>query len=455
MKSFAHRSHRRGSILIAAMLVTAMLALVLGSYSNLTLTSSQQTRLTFDRNTAFHLAEAGIEEAVWAYNQALAGSAAAWSGWNTEGFAAWRKFTDFKVTAGSTAYVKVYANATAPAGLARPVIFAEASVQTTGSAPTTQMIEVTLRRRSYFANGLTALRSLIFHGSRASFDSWDSDPDRNPTTPPVDYSEAIASDRGNIVSAAQSDSALLINNAKIYGHLATAGAQPQVRSAGLIGPFGTADGVIDQTRVATDFNATFPIITTPTDGTWISPLGDTLGVAGQTTRWRTDQIKLSGKKNLTILGHVTLILTAPAGTTAITVTGSGGIRIPEGSSLTVYTEGDVKIAGGGLGNDNIPPGMFMIWGGNTTEVGQTITITGRGTLRAVVYAPNGDVTLNGHGNMMGAIVARDITLTGNAAFHYDTSLADRVDYAPYGPGTWRLITTAAERQALGDLINAK
>ncbi len=449
------RGNRRGSVLIAAMLVTALLALVLGSYFNLTLTSSQQTRRTFDRNAAFHLAEAGIEEAVWSYNQTLAGSATAWSGWTTDGIAAWRKFTDFTVTSGSKGQVKVYANATAPTGHTRPVILAEAAVQTADNAPITQMIEVTLRRRSYFGNGLTALRSLVFRGSRTSFDSWHSDPDRNPATPPVNYSTAIASDRGGIASAARDDSALLVTNAKIYGYVATAGAEPQVGPNGLIGPFNTADGVVDATRVATDFNATFPIIAAPTGGTWVSPLGATLGVTGQTTRWRTAQINLSGKKTLTILGHVTLVLTAPAGTKAIDITGAAAILIPEGSSLTLYAEGDVHIAGQGLGNTNIQPGTFKLWGGNTTGIGQAISITGRGALRAVVYAPNGDVTIHGNGDMMGSIVARDITLTGNAAFHYDASLADLVDHAPYGPGSWRLITAPAERRALAELLDTK
>src|SRR4051812_5839133 len=102
MKPRSHRNDRRGSVLIVTMLLIAMLALVLGSYYNLSLTSSRQTRRTFDRNTAFHLAEAGIEEAVWSYNQTLAGSASGWSGWNKDGSTAWRKFTDFTLTSGSS-----------------------------------------------------------------------------------------------------------------------------------------------------------------------------------------------------------------------------------------------------------------------------------------------------------------------------------------------------------------
>lgn len=448
MKPHSHRHDRRGSVLIVTMLLIAMLALVLGSYYNLSLTSSRQTRRTFDRNTAFHLAEAGIEEAVWSYNQTLAGSASGWSDWNKDGTTAWRKFTDFTLTSGSSGAVKVYVSNTAATGLARPVIVTESSVQTGGSGPVTQMLEVTLNRRSFFSNGLTATRSLTFRGTRTSFDSWNSDPDNNSATLPVDYALTNRSDVGGIAVGATNLTALQLDHANIYGFVTTAGVTPQVSSDGLIGPFGTAPGEINSTRVATDFNATLPVITTPVDGTLVSPLGDTLGVAGQTTRWRTPLIKLSGKQTLTILGDVTLIITAMPGTSAIDITGSASIKIAANSSLTVYTEGDVKMAGNGIANDNIQPIAFQLWGTNTTEVGQSIALTGNGSLRAVVFAPQGDVTINGNGDFMGSIVARDVTLSGNAAFHYDASLSNLSTHAPFGVQSWRVITSPTERQGL-------
>jgi len=257
----------------------------------------------------------------------------------------------------------------------------------------------------------------------------------------VEYATTVRSDLGNVASGATDVAALQLDHANIHGFLSTAGAVPQVSSDGLIGPFGTAPGVIDTSRVATDFNATFPVIAAPVDGTLVSPLGDTLGVAGQTTRWRTPFIKLSGKQTLTILGHVTLVITAMPGTSAIDITGSASIVIAADSSLAIYVEGDVQIAGNGVANANIQPVSFQLWGTNTTEVGQSIQITGNGSLHAIVYAPQGDVTLNGNGDFLGSIVARDITLSGNA-----------VDNAPFGPEAWRLITSATERKAKGVLF---
>lgn len=447
MNPSRHPRARRGSVLIVAMLLTAMLALVLASYFNLSLTSSRQTRRTFDRNTAFHLAEAGVEEAVWSFNQSLAGSAAAWDGWDTDGFAAWRRFNDFTLTTGSTGTLKVYASNTQTSGSSLPVVVAESTVDTAGTGPVSQMIEVTLRRRSYFSNGLTAREKLVFRGSNTSFDSWDSDPDRNPATPPVDYNSSTRADHGGIASASLESTAMLVNQATVYGYVSTGGASPEVGKNGLIGPFGTEPGTIDSSRVATDFNASFPFFPAPADGTYIDPLGDTLGTAGESTRWRTPNIKLSGKQTLTILGDVTLVLTAPAGADAINLAGTSSIIIPDGSSLTLYVEGEIKITGQGFANFNIQPSTLQIWGTNTTATGQSLTLAGNGALRAVVYSPNGDVTLNGNGDMMGSVVARNITLSGNAAFHYDTALAHLDDNAPYGPASWRLLTTPAEREA--------
>jgi hypothetical protein len=77
----------------------------------------------------------------------------------------------------------------------------------------------------------------------------------------------------------------------------------------------------------------------------------------------------------------------------------------------------------------------------------TLRIAGNGALKVVLYAPNGAVTINGNGDVMGSIVADAITLTGNAAFHYDESLSTYGTTMPYGIAKWRELTTAGDRQA--------
>lgn len=204
---------------------------------------------------------------------------------------------------------------------------------------------------------------------------------------------------------------------------------------------------IDSTRVATDFTATFPTVTAPTDGTTITSIGSTLGTAGTATKWRCPNLSLSGKQTLTILGDVTLVLTGGSGTRALDVSGQASIVIPNGSSLTLYVEGDALIAGNGLANSNTRPGTCLIYGTSTSSTAQRIQVVGNGTLKTALYAPNADITLNGNGDIMGAAVGYTITLTGNADFHYDESLANLDSGMPFGVEEWRELTTGTQRAA--------
>ena len=90
------------------------------------------------------------------------------------------------------------------------------------------------------------------------------------------------------------------------------------------------------------------------------------------------------------------------------------------------------------------PQNFQIWGTKTSGT-QSISIAGNGVLSAIVYAPQGDTTIVGNGDVMGSIVADVIKVTGNAAFHYDESLANFGDNTPFGISRWRELTTADER----------
>lgn len=435
----------RGTVLIVTLLVLALLALGVGSYLTLNLNTSRLARRSYQQNAAFHLAEAGAEEALWSFNQAHASNPAAWSGWTTQGAAAWRRFEGFDFGGGTTGTIKVYVNNTSPAAGTRPRAVALALVGSDALPASSRMIEVTLGRRSYFANGIVARDTVRFSGTNTTVDSWNSDPDNDATTAPVPYSEAVRADRGSIATLAVVNSAMLINQADVWGYVATGGGAPEIGTQGSIRGADTPEDVlVDPARVTTDFSADLPNLAAPIDGTLLASVGDTLGTAGEATRWRLPSLALSGNQTLTILGDVTLILTASTGP-ALDVTGNASIIIPDGSSLTVYAEADMKIAGNGLANGNTRPVTCRIYGTSTSD--QAIHLAGNGTLMAVVYAPNADVQINGNGDIMGAVVGRVVTLTGNAAFHYDESLARENDGTPFGVTRWRELTSAADRAA--------
>lgn len=448
------RPAARGAVLIVALLLCAVIALMLGSYLNLNLNSTRLAQRSFHSTAALNLAEAGAEEAVWAFNRTTQGQGDGWTGWSTDGSGAWRKFTGFDLGANTDAWIKVYVTQTNPPSGSTPKVVALASVNPPQRPPVTRMLEVTLRRRSYFANGLVAKESITFNGTNTSVDSWNSDPDGDPATAPVEYNAAVRRDQGTVASASVANTAMLINQADIWGYVYTGGAAPQVGVHGSIrGASTPADVQIDGSRVATDFNAELPAVAAPTDGTFLAAVGSVLGTPGTATRWRCHSLSLSGNQTLTIQGNVTLVLTAPSGTAALSVTGNARIQIAAGASLTLYTEGNVKIAGNGIGNANVQPLTFQLWGTNATPGGQELQVAGNGTLRAAVYAPNASVKINGNGDAMGAIVAHDLTFVGNAAFHYDEALATYGNNTPFGITKWRELDTAEARAGYAHLFS--
>lgn len=443
----ARPNAQRGAVLIVALMLMAIIALMLGSYLSLNLNSTRQAQRSFYGIAALNLVEAGVEEAVWSFNRAAGGQADAWTGWSDNGLSAWRKFSGFDFTKNTTGSVQVYTTHQKPGAGAQPRILALASVNPPDGAPVTRMIEVTLRRRSFFAGGLVARNTVSFSGTNASVDSWDSDPDDDPATAAVPYSVGVRRDGGSVASSSVDNHAVLLNHASIWGRVSTGGGTPLVGTHGSIrGADTPADVQIDPRRVTTDFNADFPPVFNPEHGTHLLSVGDTLGTLGETTAWRTASISLSGNKTLTILGHVTLVLTAGPGVNALDVTGNATILIPAGSSLMVYTEGNVKIAGKGIANANARPSSFKLFGTSQSSGGQDIQVAGNGALKSVVYAPTSHVKINGNGDVMGSVVADTITLVGNAEFHYDESLARSGDNTPFGIVKWREITSAAERE---------
>jgi hypothetical protein len=436
----------RAAVLIVALLVSALIALGLASYLNLNLSSTRLAKRTFNSYAALNLAETGTEEAVWSFNRATGGAPDAWTGWAGTAAPAWRKFADFDFGNRTTGWVKVYVDDRSPGASGRPKIIAQSSIASAADTPVTKMLEVTLRRRSAFASALVAKESIVFSGANTSVDAWNSDPDGNPLTAPVDYTTATRTDRGSIATAAVVNSAMLINDAHIWGFVATGGAPPDVGVNGTIRGADTPAGVpIDPRRIATDFNAAFNPVTAPADGTVLASIPAVLGTVGTATRWRATQLTLSGNDTLTILGDVTLTLTQSAGADALRVTGNAAINVPAGSTFTLYVEGGVLIAGRGLANANVQPLTCQIWGTNTTTAGQTLQIAGNGALRAVIYAPHGDVRINGNGDVMGSIVARSIRFMGNAAFHYDEALANGQGTEPFAIAKWRELGTSAEQ----------
>ncbi|MDI1320455.1 MAG: hypothetical protein PSW75_09740 [bacterium] len=452
---------QRGSLLIVAMILCAVIGISLVSYLNLGRSSMTISNRGLYNSAAMNLAENGLEEAMYALNKDAVDGSYDWvttGGWTLTGSGnvnARRRLTPPSGTfdQGTTGYVNVYvynyAGTAPPKAVARAVI--------TLAGVTTKTIEkwvyIQARTTSKFANGLVAKNSLTFNGNNASVDSWDSKSDTTTTADDIKYSAGVRDDNGSIGSISVAVGAVGVNNADIWGFASTGAGLPSVGSNGVIGPFGTANGTMDMSHVSSDFTASFDPVTAPTSPapTAITAIGNgdlpmTVGTVGATTSFSLPSISASGNstKVLTIVGNVTLVLTNTAGSSAIGLTGQSGIVLAPGATLKIYTAGDISIAGNGVTNGGTTaatannPSNFQIWGTSTTT--QDIKVAGNGVLSAIVYAPNANVTINGNGDVEGSVVANNITLTGNAAFHYDESLARFGGANPYRVASWRELT---------------
>lgn len=447
------------------MIMCAIIGISIASYIKLGQTSQVISNRALYNNGAMNLAENGMEEAMYSINQLVLNSSYSWStdGWTpaNSGVDAQRKWTGYTFDQNARGTVRVYVK-NADGALA-PIILARSTVNLGGvtGAPIEKWIRVQLAMTSKFANGLVAKQTISFSGTNASVNSWNSDPDNNPGTPAVSYSTAVDNDNGSVGSVSVT-AAVSVNNADIWGYVATGGTPASIGPNGLVGPFGTASGTVAPGHSSTDFTASFDSVSSPSTYSYtpIPSIGSSS--PGTTTlpgaiapaadgKYYIQVADIGGSnKVLAIEANKEVVLKVTTGGLS-TGGGSGAINIATGGKLIVYTDGDVSIAGNGVMNGGTTaatsnqPQNFQIWGTKTSGT-QSIQIAGNGVLSAIVYAPQGSVRINGNGDVMGSVVANDITVVGNAAFHYDESLGN-FGGNPYRVAAWTELTDSTARTA--------
>ncbi len=472
----SNRARQQGSVLIVAMIFSAIIGISLVSYMQLGRTTLVISNNALYNNAAMNLAENGLEEAVYAINKQISDPSynLVSNGWRIGSPVAAgdaRRILPssgtYNFDQGVTGTVRVYIYGYA--GTA-PRVVSRATVTIPRGGTIEKWVEVQLRKTSKFANGLVAKDSIRFSGNNASVDSWNSKKNNDGTLrgAPVGYSGGVRKDNGSVGSVSIDADAILVQNADIWGYAATGGAMPSVGAQGLIGPFGTPANTINPDRVSTDFSASFDAVVAPATTNYnlggiaanlnLPRVGDTPHTDGvfyyEATAISFNNRLLHIVARATDVNQPKVVIKLTNATTSINIGGgSGELRLAPGAKLEIYAPGDIKIAGSGVMNGgttaataNLPENL-QIWGTKTVGV-QDIQIAGNGALSGLIYAPQGSVKINGNGDVMGSIVANDITAVGNAAFHYDESLADFGGNNPFRISLWRELTTAALRNAV-------
>ena len=447
---------------MVAMILSIALALSAASYISLTLSTLRSATRSFYYNTAFNVAEAGLEEALWALNN---------NDWGKHG---WVESGTSRILTGALATpdvtdannVRSYFNVIVEnASASAPIITSEGVVAAQNGGVIRKQLRVNARVSSLFTPPFTAITNLRLNGGE--IDSYRM-ADGNYTTAPRRYETTVASPTltiGDISIGSPAD---------IYGYVTVgvgaANASGFVSSikgsvtgentaAGQDGVTTAGSNLIDTNRIAYDFYQSFPMPTEPTedfllpipssDANGMIVLGDPTGATVK--RYQITNLTVPNKETLLVVGPVEIkvqgaltvgaqsavvVLTGTFSTaattkgnttipgityTAATTTDTTGAIVPA-ASLKIYAYGDLAISGNGdlVGgtipgtNIGVDPTKLQILG--LAPVSQNISVGGNGNLAAAVYAPHANVVFNGGGSsgyFAGATIANNITVNGN------------------------------------------
>lgn len=146
----------------------------------------------------------------------------------------------------------------------------------------------------------------------------------------------------------------------------------------------------------------------------------TLGSAGNTTWYVTDSMSLKSKAKIVVEGNVTIVVNGD-----IKLTAQSEIIIKDGATLTIYHEGSTfevhggtdASTGGGVNTLSRSAADFQVWSKATSA-----TLNGNSAFYGAVYAPDAEIKMNGNAGFYGGVIGKRIDAMGDLSFHYDEDL---------------------------------
>jgi hypothetical protein len=404
---------------------------IIAGYLKMSLKEYQLSQRTLKLQSTMNLAEAGLELGMNAINTKD------WTGWTAVGTnGKFRDITNIAFTDGRIARIRVYLedfNST-------PILAAEGRVIEPDGSELFKQVRVDMTSSGLFSNGLTAKDSINFNGNNVTVDAYDS------TVGVWNYTLNRV-DEGSVASLSVDNGALDVGNGDIWGYLATAGGTYDIGNNGSVMGADTPTGVTeDPNRISYDFKASLPDVSAP----GLTPDHITLAagsIGDPTASWSSDPVvyhissfSMSGHNTITVVGPTILIVDGDfklSGQAELNIVGTE-------SYLQMYVGGDLDLTGQGVLNDEQKPEAFQVWGTAASGTSQSIKVAGNGDFAGILYAPNADLEIKGNGNVSGAAVGENITLTGNAAFHYDLNLKNLDSDGSYAISRWRELRGTSE-----------
>jgi hypothetical protein len=462
---FTRGQTNTGSALIIALIFTTILGVIaVPSYLRVCSQTFKDSNRAFYNMASIYLAESGVEYAVNAIMTENGGSYYNWGGWSIQGDDAYIQLEDriFKGEIKGTIKVYIYNYASGA-----PEVVSKATVVLPTSALLHKYMYASISAstsRGLFAYGILT-KDFIKASGGVVFDSWESDPDNDPSTPFIPYSNGVATDKVAIATVGTGADAIQIGSSDVYGTAAVGSADYSGLDVGWGGQVGPKDrsewdpsdtyqlwkknGWLVSTQtgaLSTGFTAEFKEVTAPsltltylwpeyklpyTDkkkvsnkwSTWYENVyvdEETIGQAGVATTLDMNEIEIKAGATLRIEGDVTVNLPNENRTTLKVIQG-GKIEMAPDATMTIYIAGDIDITGAGIFSQ-IAPKQLQIWG--TATGTQKINFLNNCQFSGIIYAPNAEVKITGNSDLYGSIVGKSIELTGSGSFRYDQSLAN-------------------------------
>lgn len=302
-----------------------------------------------------------------------------------------------------------------------------------GAPQATRLVEVIIKPVGAFRRAILADVSINLNNHNIVIDSYDSrDPAKSTNgfyDPAKRQANGDIATNGTLISA---------GSAQIYGDAATNGGSV-VNSTNITGDI-TNDFYQELFPVTAPTVIPAPSSPTSAQATTVLP-----ATALTSANYILGSIHLSGSDTLHITGaadgsptYTTIVVSGD-----ISLSGQAAIVLDPGVNVRIFAKGNVDITGNGISNPGTPLQLQIYGCDQRDSRGNTIVgsmkIAGNGGLRASVYAPTYNVSLNGGGNsdsIYGAFVGLNISMVGGQSVHYDEALSNGGLVSDYKISNW-------------------
>ena len=412
-----------GFVLITVLTLTFLLFGLAASYAEILLSEKRLVQGSLNSINTQGLAEAGIEQAMWEYNY----DSALFTGWSgvTTKTKTINGFTDANGNAIGNYSVSV--------NTATNIITSSSTYTNAYGGGLQSVVEAKVAPKAVFSSAVKAKGLVSFNGN-AYTDSY------NSSNGAYNSSTNVASN-GDIVT--NSNSSTLHSEAVNWNGSSHINGDVNTGSSGTTSNTTDISGTISHTA-----NEIFDDVTVPSSLTVLPDLGTlnsttTLGDGTSTAKnYHYSSVDLGSHDDITINGNVVIYLDSTDShgafvTEDLEIGATGKVTINSGSSLTIYTNGNVNANGSGIINNNSStnPGSLKIYGTSTCTA---ISLGGNSSLSGVIYAPYAAVSTSGSNTLYGSIVANTVSL--GQPLHYDEALESNGPVSGYQLSWYRRIS---------------